>query len=292
MKNKLCYLVDIIENNEDCVILQVKDNKEMDLIKLGCFNGDERLFRLTKGKNHTCTIFYNDNRKTFSWEWGEGGFTMVTDDVSKMGKLIENAITEDFDIYIGGNQEKIEKSLNIKTLDDSNDSKHFIEIMYFKPDVNVIVHKDFEFYKSFPDVNTAIKHFQDLYYDIDYKNKYVAVTGCIVEEYNIQRNLELLNFKEKPSYFKITDIKDINEEDSFTIARVMDGVNCVELHYNKGRATIEYGTKIKDDEWENEIEEVDWFNKDILEKDLENKLWKLFEERYDNSLNNDNGMEI
>ena len=292
MKNKLCYLVYIIENNENCVVLKVKDNKEMDLIKLGCFNGDERLFRLTKGKNHTCTIFYNDNRKTFSWEWGESGFTMVTDDVSKMGKLIENAITEDFDIYIGGNQEKIEKSLNIKSLDDSNDSKHFIKIMYFKPDVNVIVHKDFEFYKSFPDVNTAIKHFQDLYYDIDYKNKYVAVTGCIVEEYNIQRNLELLNFKEKPSYLKITDIKDINEEDSFTIARVMNGVNCVELHYNKGRATIEYGTKIKDDEWENEIEEVDWFNKDILEKDLENKLWKLFEERYDNSLNNDNGMEI
>lgn len=32
MKNKLCYLVDIVENNENCVILQVKDNKRLNLL--------------------------------------------------------------------------------------------------------------------------------------------------------------------------------------------------------------------------------------------------------------------
>ena len=52
MNNKLCYMVDIIENNENCVVLEVKDNKKMDLIKLGCFDGDEELIRLTKGKKH------------------------------------------------------------------------------------------------------------------------------------------------------------------------------------------------------------------------------------------------
>lgn len=57
MKNKLCYLVDIIENNENCVILKVKDNKNLELIKLGYFDGNEEMMRLTKGKDHTCTIF-------------------------------------------------------------------------------------------------------------------------------------------------------------------------------------------------------------------------------------------
>ena len=196
MKEKLCYLVDIIENNENCVVLKIKDNKEMDLIKLGCFDGDERLIRLTKGADHTCTIFYKDNREPFSWYWGASGYTLVSDNVSKMGKLVENSITEDFDIYIGDNDSKIKESLYIKSLDDAKNNKHTIEIMYFKNDNNVVVHKDNEFYKRFSDVNTAIKHFQDLNYNVDYKNKYIAGTGCIVEEYNIQKNKELLNCQE------------------------------------------------------------------------------------------------
>ena len=56
MKNKLCYLVDIIENNENCVILKVKDDKKLELIKLGYFDGNEEMIRLTKGKDHTCKI--------------------------------------------------------------------------------------------------------------------------------------------------------------------------------------------------------------------------------------------
>ena len=196
MKEKLCYLVDIIENNENCVVLKVKDNKEMDLIKLGCFDGDERLIRLTKGKNHTCTTFYNDNRKPLSWDWGESGFTLVSDNVRKMGRLIEDCITEDFDIYIGENDSKIMESLYIKSLDDVKNNKHEIKVMYFKNDNNVVVHKDNEYYKGFSDVNAVIKHFQDLNYNVDYKNKYVADTGCIVEEYNIQKNKELLNCQE------------------------------------------------------------------------------------------------
>lgn len=108
MKNKLCYLVDIVENNENCVILQVKDNKRLELIKLGCFDGNEELMRLTKGKNHTCTVFPKSGNP-FSWKWGEGGYTLVSDRLSTMGKLIEACITEDFDIYIGEDKIKLKK---------------------------------------------------------------------------------------------------------------------------------------------------------------------------------------
>lgn len=291
MKDKLCYLVDIIENNEDCVVLKVKDNKEMELIKLGYFDGNERLIRLTKGKNHTCTIFYNDNRKSLSWNWGESGFTLVSDNVTKMGELIESCITDDFDIYIGDDDAKIRESLHIKSLEDSKNNQHFIKIMYFKGDKDVVVHKDDEFYRGFSDINTAIKHFQDLNYDLDYRNEYIAETGCVVAEYIIQRNPNLLKWKEDPYYLQITDINDLNDADSFTVARVINGVNCVELHYNEGEATVEYGTRIKDDEWENEIEEVDWFNMNMPEEKLMKKLCALFEEKYDISINSNNETE-
>lgn len=292
MKNRLCYLVDIVENNENCVVLEVKDNKEMDLIKLGCFDGDERLIRLTKGRDHTCTIFYNDDRKPFSWHWGTSGFTLVSDKVSEIGRMVENCITEDFDIYIGEDVSKVRESLYIKSLDDVKRSKHKIEVMYFKNNDYVIVHKDNEFYKEFPDVNTAINHFQDLNFNVNYINQYTVGTGCIVERYDIEKNKELLDWKEEPYYITITDIKELNDIDSFTVARVINGVNCVELHYSEGKATVEYGTRVKDDAWENEIEEVDWFNKNMSKEELENKLWDLFDERYDTSLNNEDGMEI
>ncbi len=292
MKEKLCYLVDIVENNKNCVVLKVKDNKEMDLIKLGCFDGDERLIRLTKGKNHTCTVFYNDNRKPFSWEWGASGFTLVSDNTNKKGKLIQKCITEDFDIYVGEDDSKIMESLYIKSLDDVKNRKHKIEIMYFKNSYDVVVHKDNEYYNAFLNVNEAIKHFQDLNYKVDFKNKYVAGTGCIVEEYSIQKNKELLNHKEGAYYLSITNTNKLNDIDSFTVARVIDDINCVELHYNGGKATIEYGIKINDDEWENEVEEVDWFNKEMSEEDIEKKLWELFNEKFEAFLNTDDGMEI
>lgn len=78
----------------------------------------------------------------------------------------------------------------------------------------------------------------------------------------------------------VDDIKSMLDNESYTVARVCDGVNSVELHYNDGLATIEYGTRIADDEWESEVEEIFWFDKNMNKKDLQNKLWDLFEENY------------
>lgn len=189
MKNKLCYLVDIIENNENCVILKVKDNKNLELIKLGYFDGNEEMMRLTKGKDHTCTIF-KKNQEPFSWNWGASGHTLVSKDVSNMGKLIESCITEDFDIYIGENKTKVRETMNIMSLDDSNNNSHHIEMMYWKNGNDVSVHKDNNFYKFFKNVHEAKNHFEDLNYNVNFKNKYIAETGCIVEVYNISKNKE------------------------------------------------------------------------------------------------------
>lgn len=280
MKNKLCYLVDIVENNKDCVILKVKDEKKLDLIKLGYFSGDEELIRLTKGKDHTCTVFNKDG-SNFNWHWGTSGYTLVSDNLSKKGKLIEECITEDFDIYIGDNKEKIKDTMNIMSLEDSKKAEHYIKMMYWKNDDNVSVHKDGVFYKFFDNINLAIKHFRTLNYDVDYRKEYIAQAGCIVKEYYITKDKELTDWKEETYFDLITNLDDINDSDSFTVARVCNGVNSVELHYNDGLATIEYGTRIADDEWKSEVEGASWFDKNMNEKDLQNKLWDLFEENYD-----------
>lgn len=184
---KLCNLVEIEENNKECVILKVKDNVKIDLIKLGCFNGDEEYIRLTKGSDHTCTIF-RKNGTHFDWHWGIKGYTLVNDKVSSMGKLIQECIEEDFDIYIGENIKKINETLYIRSLNDVKDAHHNIKIMYWNnKDNNICVHKDNEYYKHFNSINSVKEHFIDLGYELKHKSDSIAKTGCIVEEYIINK---------------------------------------------------------------------------------------------------------
>jgi hypothetical protein len=83
-------------NNDNCVILNVKENTEIDLIRLGCFNGDETMFRLTKGNKVTCTVF-TKNDKHYSWYWGDG-YTLVSDALWKRGQMIQKCIEKDYGI--------------------------------------------------------------------------------------------------------------------------------------------------------------------------------------------------
>lgn len=96
--NKLKDFVTVSVNNDECVILKVKPRKRLDLISLGCFNGDETMFRLTKGSQHTCTVWHGVDNLHYSWDWGFGGYTLVTESMSKRGHLIQSCIQDDFKI--------------------------------------------------------------------------------------------------------------------------------------------------------------------------------------------------
>lgn len=106
-------------------------------------------------------------------------------------------------------------------------------------------------------------------------------SGITPPDFLLENKIEKNKFEEEP-YFDmlVNDIKLMDDDKSYTVARVCNGVNSVELHYNDGLATIEYGTRIADDEWESEVEGASWFDKNMNEKDLQNKLWDLFEENY------------
>ena len=94
--------------------------------------------------------------------------------------------------------------------------------------------------------------------------------------------------KKYDAYFDmITPIKYLNNKDSFTIARVIDGLHCIELDISNGVSTIEKGIRLEEDYWESEIEEINWFNFDMAEEEIADRLWKLF----DYNFGEENGKE-
>ena len=75
---KLNEILEVLENNNICMIFKIKKDKRLDLIKLGYFNGNEDMIRITKqGSIHTITIFYNDNT-CFDYNYGSST-TCVSD---------------------------------------------------------------------------------------------------------------------------------------------------------------------------------------------------------------------
>lgn len=182
---KLFDIVKIVENNEECVVLEVIGNP-LDLIKIGYFDGDETMFRLTKGGNHICTV-WRKSGGSYSWEWGISGSTIVSDKMSRQGTLIQECIEDDLEICINGPKEAIRKTLH-KSLEEIKRSKHDIKLMYWTNRPNDIsCHKDNTYFKHFKGKDNAIEYFENHGYKFTNSRSYVAETGCIVEEYTIVR---------------------------------------------------------------------------------------------------------
>lgn len=94
---RLCDITEVAANNNECVVLKVKEGHEMDLIALGCFDGNETMFRLTKGRTVTCTVFWKDG-SSFSWHWGYAGYTLVSPNMDMKGRMIQRCIEQEFHI--------------------------------------------------------------------------------------------------------------------------------------------------------------------------------------------------
>ena len=169
----------------DCVLLKVKDNSMLDLIKLGCFEGDEKLICITKGRDHTITIFTDNDH--YSWDYGESGYTLVSKKMDMKRDLISDCVKNDFDIYIDTDKELLKKSLDIHSIKDTYSKSHTIKIMYLKNEreKNVTVHKDGQFFKHFSGIKSAQEYFKNSNYILNFTNQCIAKTGYIVEEYSM-----------------------------------------------------------------------------------------------------------
>ena len=99
---------------------------------------------------------------------------------------------------------------------------------------------------------------------------------------NYEENHHLLVDYEKDgrSYQTVTKVEDITENNYHVIARVMNDNNCVELHSNKGKISTEVGIKDKDGSWNNQFLSSEWFNKNLTDQDILNKLEEIFNHNF------------
>lgn len=78
----------------------------------------------------------------------------------------------------------------------------------------------------------------------------------------------------------ITNINELEDNKSYTVARVMNKINAVELHYINGIPTVELGTRRNEDTWDNEIIDADWFNKNLSNEDVIKKIEEIFNDEF------------
>ena len=78
----------------------------------------------------------------------------------------------------------------------------------------------------------------------------------------------------------ITNINELEDNKSYTLARVMNKLNAVELHYINGIPKVELGTRRNEDTWDNEIIDAEWFNKHLSNEDVIKKLEEIFNDEF------------
>lgn len=174
--NELTKLVTIEHNDDNSVILKVKKNKRLDLIKTGYFNGDEEMIRITKTKDDCCghsnyTFFLVDGK-----HYEASDNTLVSDAFKKKMKLVYETVHDDFGIHLKG--KNINITNYIKTIKDDKKVKHCFRMVWCNND-NIIVYKDDIWFKKFKNVQEAERWIESRY-DIERKTdgKSVVDTDC------------------------------------------------------------------------------------------------------------------
>jgi len=140
--NKLSKIVEILNNDEDTVILKVKDNKKIELLSIGCFNGNEDMIIVSKHTNfHDGLAFrlvYKDGT-TFSFTDN----TLVSSNIKAMKKNIIQSVVFDFGIPVEDSTyyELLKQFNYIKSLKDDLNTPHTFEICGFDK-TNMVLRKE------------------------------------------------------------------------------------------------------------------------------------------------------
>lgn len=116
---KLCELVDIVANNENCVVFKPKDDVRMELISLGCFRGNEELIRMSKGRTPEITVFYKDG-STYSYHFGEGSTTLVSGSFVQQREMIRECAILDYGIVCDWSHMRADKEYDALVRETSN----------------------------------------------------------------------------------------------------------------------------------------------------------------------------
>ena len=84
----------------------------------------------------------------------------------------------------------------------------------------------------------------------------------------------------------ITKMSELDNKHCFTVARIIENNKCVELHYDEGEASIEYGIKDENNTWNDKIDtNLEWFRLDLTDEEILEILDKKFNEYFPESEN-------
>ncbi len=78
----------------------------------------------------------------------------------------------------------------------------------------------------------------------------------------------------------VTPLNEIDNQHSYTVARVVEKGYSVELHYNDDKSYVEYMTEIAIGHWDGWYEDVEWFNPNLSEEYILAKLRVLYKEEF------------
>ena len=75
--------------NDECVLFEFKKSvTAKDKIMTGLFDGKETMIRVTRSEYRDYTVFY-DNGKCFHWHYGPDGYTLVSNRVRQLQRMID-----------------------------------------------------------------------------------------------------------------------------------------------------------------------------------------------------------
>jgi len=74
----------IVLNTDEAILIEVVFADAIDRMSNKGFSGTEKYIKFTKGKNHTVTIYDEESKPYFSFHFGEGGYTLISDEMKAL----------------------------------------------------------------------------------------------------------------------------------------------------------------------------------------------------------------
>ena len=124
---KLAPLVDIICNDDDCVLLKVKPDCEAELLQIPGYNGNEKYLRMTKSREHRTCFFKFKNGNSFSIMQNE----LICDALKDKRSMLYDTIVYSFGIVMDDCVKDQYNTNYIESLDDDRRRVHTYELAGF-----------------------------------------------------------------------------------------------------------------------------------------------------------------
>ena len=100
MEQNLDKVFQIEEESDDQVIVKVINNDNpLTIAKYPFIDGNMAYITVTRGNDHVLTVV-NKNGKTFSFHWGDGGYTLISEGLERLKRAVVQFIERENHILL------------------------------------------------------------------------------------------------------------------------------------------------------------------------------------------------